>query len=646
MANRSPLKYWKYLLLIAGEGSGLAFHMNQYSYGYLPIFIFFIILGFIWITCAAFLYSYVASRISGQNMNDVLKKDIISYSPLLLLFLGSELSLVLRVFSFTLAIALVGLLKFLFLDDKLLNLLPLDLIEKRGDKIIFLLIFLYFSMFSVIAIEKHYSFSSSAYDLGIFDQELWGYTYGGFSFNTVRGLSLQADHFSPIAFLFVPFYYLFPSPSILLVIQAALIGVGALPLYWLARDKAHNRFLALSLTLAYLLFPAIWYMNGFDFHYTSLLLPFALFAFYFLQKERWVLFFIFVSLMLITYEIAAITVFLLGLYMILFSRKVKFGLLTSAIGVIWYFLAIRYVMPTIGDGITYQYFTLYSHYGSNIFELSKNIILNFPLTINEIYRSVSYFVMLFISTGFIALLAWEVLLIAAPAFLINILSSRGAMSSIYYQYNYFTAAFILIASVFGAVHLCSFIKSIKPELSRNKIYAAIAVFILLSGYLSNAALTDKNIFRYSHNDVHSVSGRQIISAIPPGASMSASNNLVPHLTHRKEVFMYPVPFAVPDFGNFTWWGPNNKSFDEPLYVLLDLNQSKSGTNQISNYYINYILNNTNYSAILYDGDYILFEKTYAGCISDAVFYMVAANYTHLNISKPLPSLACSYKSRP
>jgi hypothetical protein len=109
-------------------------------------------------------------------------------------------------------------------------------------------ILLYIVTFTWLAILRHASFNSSGFDLGIYDQVVWNTLHGRPFFYTTTGQPLLhlSNHASPILLLVAPFYLLYSGPEMLLFLQTAAIGLGALPLFWLAREKLTAGLSALS----------------------------------------------------------------------------------------------------------------------------------------------------------------------------------------------------------------------------------------------------------------------------------------------------------------------------------------------------------------------------------------------------------------
>ncbi|MEK6837036.1 MAG: DUF2079 domain-containing protein, partial [Nanoarchaeota archaeon] len=58
----------------------------------------------------------------------------------------------------------------------------------------------YFIIFSALSVLKHEAFNSTAFDLGIFDQNVWMFSNGQNFVNTVNGFYPFADHIQPILY--------------------------------------------------------------------------------------------------------------------------------------------------------------------------------------------------------------------------------------------------------------------------------------------------------------------------------------------------------------------------------------------------------------------------------------------------------------
>ncbi len=189
-----------------------------------------------------------------------------------------------------------------------------------SEIIVYLSVIAYTVVFSYFTILKYNAFSAYAWDLGIFNQSMWTTLHAGkLFFSTVEQFIIPSGvffgtHFSPILFLVLPFYALTSSPQALLVFQSFILALGAVPLYFFAKNSLNNKVIAVVFSVAYLLYPPLQGANWFDFHVQAFLPLFFFCAMYFLADEKWPSYFLFVFLSLTVAENVPITVVFIGLY--------------------------------------------------------------------------------------------------------------------------------------------------------------------------------------------------------------------------------------------------------------------------------------------------------------------------------------------
>src|SRR5262249_55087866 len=130
-------------------------------------------------------------------------------------------------------------------------------------------------------------------------------------------MSRLGAHVDPSLALFSPLWLVWSSPLMLLVVQAAAVASGALPVYWLARKHLQSERAAAHFAFAYLLFPATQF-NAFTYaagmHSVSFAIPFILFAIWFLDEGRLVPFAVFALLASSTKEEIPLAVGCLGIW--------------------------------------------------------------------------------------------------------------------------------------------------------------------------------------------------------------------------------------------------------------------------------------------------------------------------------------------
>ena len=114
-------------------------------------------------------------------------------------------------------------------------------------------------LYSVFAVARHHVFETTAYDLGIFFEAVRGWAHLRLPIVPVKGVhdhlgahfDLLGDHFHPILALLAPTYWIWPHPETLLVDQALLFAVSAVPV-WAFVDRLLGARAAYLWTTGYL----------------------------------------------------------------------------------------------------------------------------------------------------------------------------------------------------------------------------------------------------------------------------------------------------------------------------------------------------------------------------------------------------------
>ena len=79
----------------------------------------------------------------------------------------------------------------------------------------------------------------------------------------------------------------------LVTVQALALASGALPVFWLGRKYLRSERAAFGLALVYLIYPPLQWLALDEFHPGALACPLLLYAFWFLDEDRLVLFAVF-----------------------------------------------------------------------------------------------------------------------------------------------------------------------------------------------------------------------------------------------------------------------------------------------------------------------------------------------------------------
>ena len=226
---------------------------------------------------------------------------------------------------------------------------------------------------------KYRAYMDARYDLGNMVQAVFNTAHGHFLEITSgdpepRQMSRLGSHVDPILALFALPWLLWPSPVMLLVGQAVIVATGAWPAYRLGtrvtRDPTAGAFLA----GAYLLYPALGFLVLNEFHPVALATPLLLWAFLYMDEDRWVRAAVFLVLAAACKETVPLVIAFMGVYFAIRKRS-PWPLVVTVLGAAWFAAAVWVVIPHYnGDQSTF--IARYGDYGSGAGEVAKNALLH------------------------------------------------------------------------------------------------------------------------------------------------------------------------------------------------------------------------------------------------------------------------------
>ena len=295
-------------------------------------------------------------------------------------------------------------------------------------------------------------------------------------------------HNQPILFLFLPVYYIFQSIYTILLIQVAVIGLAAIPLYLIGKEIVGDK-VAKIISISYLLYPIIIW-NTIRFHPISFAPLFIFSLIYFYKKEKFSLYVIFLLLSLSLKENVCLVLISLSLFFVYdgvktkylakdVSSKLRYIITSFVLSIIWVYISLKIILPhSVSLG-------RYSHLGESFNEILLNIFSNPYLFVNEIFslELLFYFLGLFLPVFFSPLFSISTFLFSTPILLQNILFNSPSMLCFYYQYQFNVIPFLFLSVIFGIHKLSKRVSTIKFE-RYMKCYFYMSIFscILFSVY--------------------------------------------------------------------------------------------------------------------------------------------------------------------
>jgi uncharacterized membrane protein len=407
------------------------------------------------------------------------------------------------------------------------------------------MLLVYIAFFTWLSVLAHDRFWTGGYDLGNFDQAVWNTLHGRILriTNVPEVSSRLGLHFEPILIPLSLSYLVWSDPRTLLFIQTVALAVGAVPIYWLGRERLGD-WPAVGLVAVYLLFPALEGANLFEFHANTLAVPFLAFAYYYLQHRRYRPFAVSAALALACKEDVALMVGMMGIYILLVHRD-RIGWFVTLAGIGVACLAVLVVMPRFAYTEVVPNATRYETLGGSPGQAVLTLLTRPWFTLQYALSDpgkIRYLTHLSAPVIFLALLDIPTLLLALPVVALNLLSD-WAPTYVLDRFHYSAAIvpFVVFAAINGMDRLVRWLRqwrNISPRFTLTVLTAATMLTSL--GYhwaFGHTPLSGQ--FALPPGDGRHSSAYEMFQLIPARASVSAQSNLDPHLSQRPAIYLFP-----------------------------------------------------------------------------------------------------------
>ena len=427
-------------------------------------------------------------------------------------------------------------------------------------KLLIPIIGLFGLVYGLISFVNHYYFRTYALDLGMMNHALYSFAHFKVNYFTSdiswinRNLNFLADHFSPIMFLYVPFYFLFGSYT-LLIIQLAVIIIGGLGIFKYARENSNRTYLPYIILCQFYFSWAIFNALAFDFHNNVIAAMIAPWLLYFLSKDKLKEVVITTLIMLLTKESTGLWLAFVFIGWGLrnkgeFTKKHPLfltGMITFSLA--YFYIVVQCIMPFLNDGIKIEnQLSRYSQFGNNLFEIAWNM-LSHPTQLiqtiigtGEIEKSVKWELLwvIVISGGFALIRKPYLIIMLVPVFVFKLLSSDQNLWGINAHYSIEFTPIIAFA-------LVEFFKTIHSKIA---VYWLASITAMATLYTTNYVLDNSKAYinktnaRFYHADHYKddLDNKEIYRAlelIPSEVTICVQSALAPHLANRNRIYVFP-----------------------------------------------------------------------------------------------------------
>jgi uncharacterized membrane protein len=391
------------------------------------------------------------------------------------------------------------------------------------------------------AVYRHEHFGSNAYDLGLFDQAVWAYSRFEWMPNTVLRLPhTMGDHLHPILISLAPVYWIWNDVRALLVVQAALLALAGVPIFLWARAQLGG-VTALLFQSSYLVFWAVVGGSIFDFHELAFAAPIVSGALYAALTRRTHLLWVFVALGLLTREDVALTFVGLALFLAA-QRRWRLAAAVGSLSAAWFVFAYKVAIPALA-GKAYSHWA-YSRLGPDPASALAHVVVH-PIDSVRTFLTprdkVIALANLFVPWLGLPLLS-PLMLVMLPTLAARFFSDKPShWAPQGFHYSLMLAPMV----AFAAVDTTRRIADRLGGRERRLVPLAIAALTLVAGlYFTFGRLKPLDELRRYTTQEHIADIEACLQVIPPDGSVAATSALVPHLSHRRAIYVLdsrPVP---------------------------------------------------------------------------------------------------------
>ena len=477
--------------------------------------------------------------------------------------------------------------------------------------ILLIVCFLFFCLFSLLGLWRHWGYLTSLNDLGSFDQVVWMASRGQSLVNTSvlsTPMNWLGFHFQPILFAFVMLYKITPTVNWFVLAQGAALALSAWPVFLIAERVTTSGKAAFMWSLAYLCNPFLLNAAAWDFHPVSIAVPVIALGLLAIERKQ-VGLLMFMCLLLLTFkEHMGLTVAGLGLLYGIHNRAVGVGIAIFLAGIAAFLVVIFVVMPSFSQtgqhpmfGENIEQLGRYAWLGGSPEEVINKIFLE-PVAVSKTVLvemgGLKYIINLFEPFLFLPILAVPWILPATGDLAINLLSSVPLPRSVHSYHSVTIIPMLMVAAIYGSQRL---IRSAR-WFSSEKIAISILLMSLFLGYLQ-APLPfpgSMNIW----GPVKTIAGYDekaaIVRDVIGDASASIQANVGAHFAQRALIYRYPRKVGEADFIVLRLENPSKRNLILPHLLLMEPEEYLDSVSKL--------LDEEKYGVVLWNNPWLILQR--------------------------------------
>lgn len=425
---------------------------------------------------------------------------------------------------------------------------------QRADTAWLLLIggtLLYILIFATAAIYKLHSFWMG-FDLGVHEQVLWNTIHGHIA--AVSPKEATQSYFGVdviiVELLLAPLYALVPRTETMLVLQVVLASSGTIPLYLIAIDRSRQPVYGLLAALLYLGSLPVQYALLYEFQIRTVGTMLFLWAFLFFERKNFRLFLVAGILAIWTRSDGSFALAAMGVYALLHRRRWYWSVVPMAVGFGWVVLCLKWLIPAFREDHGFLYSFVYAWLGDTPLEMVQTLLLRPGYVAQHVFtpEKMLYVLELFGPLLFLPLLRPDIVLIALPSLMQNLLSPEHIHWSIRYHYQAFVVPFLLVATVYAVTK-----KDDEEEsgtsfcLWYRRFQHIAAILLVVATFASQVVIRTPliHLITRERDSERIAFAEYMMQQVPDDAALSTTSAFGSRMARRHEIYFFPGNIIYP-----------------------------------------------------------------------------------------------------
>lgn len=402
--------------------------------------------------------------------------------------------------------------------------------------------------FFIVSYARHAWFGSGCKDMGLFLQSVWLLSRGQSPDNTVMGMNAFADHMEFVDLLFAPLLWVWPDAGALLLGQAFCAGMGAVPLWRMARQLWGSATGATMAAVAYFTAHQIGSGVMFDWNPTTVSIGFFVWAVEAALSSQWRRMAAFLTVIGLCKENLLLYVCGFGVWLAVRGAPWRVWVPALLVPAVAFVVEVKFIFPRFREGGFRHFY--FQELGTDLGDVALNVLRSPARALTLMFnpaQKLNGLLLPLSSTAFLVALSPALMVSMLPGMLERFGSTfQNSWWGHHYGGPYHALA--LCGAVLGGARLQAMLSARLPDDTtppplRRALSVLPGAVVLCAGLLGAFSgpwgASDLFVLRkpYHPSDEDRVTMNQAVASVPDGVPVAAQNYLLPHLATRPRISM-------------------------------------------------------------------------------------------------------------